>query len=165
MNLKKIKYLFIAIFLAINFQISSFSAEKEINCIAVAVFKEARGESIKGQEAVAQVIMNRTKHEAFPNTPCKVVLARNQFSWTIGGLDNASRSLLKGSTRGLNDKEVSAYQEARQIALRAFYGLSEYNARVASSLFFVHKNISPSWTHKLKKDATIGNHKFFSERK
>lgn len=164
MNLKKLKLLIFAIFLSAFLQNSAISAEREINCISLAIYKEARGESLKGQEAVAQVIMNRTKHEAFPNTPCKVILAKSQFSWTNGGLDNASRSLLKGSTKHLNKQELSSYQQARQVALRAFYGLWEYNAKIQQSLYFVHKNIQPSWTKNLKKDATIGNHRFYSER-
>lgn len=163
MNLKKIKRLLTAIFLAVLLQNPAISAEREINCLTTAIYKEARGESLKGQEAVAQVVMNRVNHPAYPNSVCKVVLQPKQFSWA-NDLTNSARSLLKGSTKHLNKQDLSSYQQARQVALRAFYGIWEYNAKIQQSLYFVHKSIQPSWTKNLKKDATIGNHRFYSEK-
>lgn len=164
MNLKKIKKLLTGIFLAVLLQNTAISAEREINCLSAVVFFESRGENLKGQEAVAQVVMNRVNHPAYPNSVCKVVLQPRQFSWA-NDLTNSARSLLKGSTKHLNKQELSSYQQARQVALRAFYGVWEYNAKIQQSLYFVHKSIQPSWTKNLKKDATIGNHRFYSERK
>jgi hypothetical protein len=57
----------------------------EDDCMALATFKEARGEPIIGQAAVIKVILNRMKHREFPSTACGVVFQRTvkvcQFSW------------------------------------------------------------------------------------
>lgn len=52
-----------------------------IFCIALTLYHEARGESLTGQMAVAQVIINRVKSDEYPNTACQVVTQRDQFQW------------------------------------------------------------------------------------
>lgn len=54
----------------------------ETKCLAEAIYREARGESLVGQLAVAQTIINRKNHPNFPDSICKVVFQKNQFSWT-----------------------------------------------------------------------------------
>ena len=58
--------------------------EKEINCVALAIYFEARGEPAKGQQAVGNVIMNRTKSGKYPTTPCGVLYQRSQFGFVRG---------------------------------------------------------------------------------
>ena len=53
----------------------------ELHCLALNIYFEARGESIRGQIAVGQVTLNRLKHALFPGTICGVVLQPFQFSW------------------------------------------------------------------------------------
>ena len=50
-------------------------------CLSLLVFHEARSEPIKGKQAVVEVVMNRTKDERFPKTPCDVIKQKGQFSW------------------------------------------------------------------------------------
>lgn len=57
----------------------------EANCIAVAVYHEARGESIEGQLAVAKVIMNRAASGKYPASWCGVVKQPSQFSFVHNG--------------------------------------------------------------------------------
>ena len=54
----------------------------ETDCIAKAVYHEARGEPALCQEMIADVVINRMRHPRFPDTACKVVYQRRQFSWT-----------------------------------------------------------------------------------
>lgn len=58
---------------------------KQINCVAQAVYFEARGESKTVQRMVADVVINRAENPKFPDTPCEVVQQRHdnvcQFSW------------------------------------------------------------------------------------
>ena len=65
------------------------SGGKEFQCLAEALYFEARGESVKGQAAVAEVILNRRDSGLFPNTVCGVVNQGNgrscQFSYTCDG--------------------------------------------------------------------------------
>lgn len=61
---------------------------RSIDCLARNVYYEARGESLAGQYAVAEVTMNRKAHPRFPNTVCEVVYQKEAFSWTsLGPLD------------------------------------------------------------------------------
>lgn len=55
--------------------------EKQVTCIALAVYYESRGEPVRGQKAVAAVVMNRAHSPKFPDTPCKVVFQSKQFSF------------------------------------------------------------------------------------
>ncbi len=71
---------------------------KELRCLAVGVYFEARGEPTRGQIAVAQVIMNRVREGFYPNTICKVVFQGShrktgcQFSFTCDGLSDRPRN-------------------------------------------------------------------------
>ena len=56
--------------------------KEKIDCMTANIYHEARGESIKGQYAVAHVTMNRVHHEQFPDTVCEVVFQPKQFSWS-----------------------------------------------------------------------------------
>ena len=57
---------------------------KEINCIALAVYREALNQSPTGKAAVAHVIMNRMKSGKFPSTACGVIYQPHQFSFVHG---------------------------------------------------------------------------------
>ena len=50
-------------------------------CLAIAIFREGRGEPLNGQYAIAEVIHNRTKHPAFPSNYCDVIKQKGQFSF------------------------------------------------------------------------------------
>lgn len=54
---------------------------REINCLALNIHHEARGESLKGKIAVGNVTLNRTRSKVFPSSICEVVKQKNQFSW------------------------------------------------------------------------------------
>lgn len=55
---------------------------KQHKCLTEVIYYEARGDTKEGKLAVADVVLNRVKHPYFPNTICKVVYQKNQFSWT-----------------------------------------------------------------------------------
>src|SRR5690606_29914794 len=67
-------------------------SDKELNCLATAIYFEARGESYRGQVAVGQVVLNRVQHRLYPSTICGVVYQnqhkRNacQFSFACDGI-------------------------------------------------------------------------------
>lgn len=60
---------------------SSASDKVQATCLALAVYYESRGESIRGQRAVASVVVNRSRSGRFPDTACGVVFQPNQFSF------------------------------------------------------------------------------------
>ena len=55
---------------------------RSLECLALNVYYEARGESLAGQYAVAEVTMNRKSAARYPKTVCEVVYQKSAFSWT-----------------------------------------------------------------------------------
>lgn len=151
------KYI-LTLFLLI-FSLNSFAGStSEVNCLAAAIYKEARSEPDKCKQAVAEVILNRKEHPEYPNTICKVVKQPKQFSWWDNS--EANRKLLKGSTEGLNKLDMLAYQEAKQIALLAYTGLLEGYPALEDSLHFATLETSNKWIRKKKVKMLCKNHKF-----
>jgi spore germination cell wall hydrolase CwlJ-like protein len=132
---------------------------RDLECLTQAVYYEARGESPKGQVAVAQVVMNRVKHPAFPKTVCAVVYqgsARRvgcQFSFTCDGSMRARQ-------------ESGAWERARRTAARVLAGAASI-PDVGSATHFHTTQVSPSWGAQMRQVAQVGVHVFykFSPRK
>lgn len=59
--------------------------DREATCVALGVYYESRGESVRGQRAVASVIMNRVRSGRFADTACEVLFQPKQFSFLNGG--------------------------------------------------------------------------------
>lgn len=121
-------------------------AGKEITCLAMNIYHEARGESIDGQIAVAQVTMNRAAHKSWPETICKVVYQKKQFSWT---------HTIKDTTPYDND----SWETAKTIA-RSVYEGKEDNL-VDGAVFYHADYVSPYWAKSYTKVGKIGTHIFY----
>ncbi len=126
----------------------------EENCLARAVYFEARSESAMGQLAVAKVILNRVKDPNYPNTICGVVYQgsgrRNscQFSFACDGMPDDVR-------------QPGAWAHSKQIAQRAIAGTD--NLRAMSTATNYHADyVRPRWSHNMKKIVKIGRHIFYS---
>lgn len=125
-------------------------AARDLDCMTDAVYFEARGESKRGQQAVATVVMNRVRNPHFPKTVCGVVFQRAaggcQFSFACDG------SMRHG-------REQNAWDEARRVAARA---LSGYLLRdVGSATHFHTVDVSPDWGPQMLKVAQVGLHIFY----
>ena len=131
---------------------SQFSARAR-KCLAEGIYFEARGESKKGQAAVAQVIVNRVKNPAFPNTVCGVVYhnkhRRNacQFSFACDGIRDRVRS-------------KKSWRIAKKIADDMIDG-REWLREVGSSSHYHANYVRPRWARKMKRMTRIGKHIFF----
>ncbi len=127
----------------------------DLACLARNVYFEARGESIAGQFAVAEVTMNRVESKRFPDTICAVVheqrwdrIRKRQvgaFSWTE--LDYLAKP--KGKP----------WERATAVAVAAYD--SEEEPRVPGALFYHAERITPRWSRTKKMVAKIGRHKFY----
>ncbi len=129
---------------------------RELRCMATAIYFEARDEPVKGQVAVAQVIMNRIRSPFYPKTICGVVYQgeRNrhgcQFSFTCTGKTNSV-------------KEKPEWATAVKIAKQVIAGevwLDEVGYATHYHATYVH----PSWRFELDKVAQIGGHIFYKMR-
>jgi hypothetical protein len=123
-----------------------------LQCLTAAVYYEARSEPEGGQRAVAQVVLNRARHPAFPKSICGVVFQgshRNtgcQFSFTCDG------SMNRGT-------EPGAWERARRIAAEALGGY--VYAPVGLATHFHTTAIHPWWADSLARAVTVGSHIFY----
>lgn len=113
----------------------------ELDCLAKNIYYEARGESIKGMQAVGQVTINRVNSNKFPSTICGVVHQKYQFSWTVMKLAHP-----KGNK----------WELAKWIA----YDIQQNPLANFNALYFHNKTVNPGW--KKKVIAKIGNHIFYA---
>lgn len=128
-------------------------SSKEMNCLATAIYFEARGESEQGQKGVAQVILNRVEDDAYPDTICGVVYQnqnrRNacQFSFACDGRpDNAS--------------EPRAWRKAQDVAEEVVDGENLVQS-IRTATHYHATYVSPSWAPKLRRLSKIGRHIFY----
>jgi spore germination cell wall hydrolase CwlJ-like protein len=134
----------------------------ELDCLTTNVFFEARGESKRGMQAVADVTLNRVKHSAFKaqDTVCKVVFAPYQFSWVSQQPKKRIQKLLNRDLSDLKDKDLAAYQKAQEVAVKV---LNEgYKPLLPSWVISFHSvGITPQWVNSMRKYSTIGGHVFY----
>jgi hypothetical protein len=131
---------------------SSAGYDRSLECLTQAVYYEARNQSAEGQRAVAQVVLNRTRHPSYPNTVCGVVFQGServtgcQFSFTCDG------SMYR-------EIEPYAWEQAQGIAAAALSG-SVYRP-VGLALNYHTTSIRPYWAPSLVQQAVVGAHVFY----
>ncbi|HTJ56108.1 MAG TPA: cell wall hydrolase [Devosiaceae bacterium] len=134
---------------------ATYSA-KDLNCLAQAVYFEARGESYRGQVAVAQVVMNRLAHPLYPKTICAVVFQDAghrdacQFSFACDGRPEV-----------INEKQPWA--QAEDIAQKVATG-ELYLPEVGDATHYHATYVYPDWAPRLKRVTKIGMHIFYKFR-
>lgn len=127
---------------------------KQWYCLAQALYFEARGESIKGQFAVAEVILNRMDSKDFPNSVCGVVNQGSskrhkcQFSYMCDG-------------RFEIVSEKQAFEISGKIAKIMLRGAPR--KLTTGATFYHSQNVSPRWSKKFHKTASIGQHYFYTD--
>jgi spore germination cell wall hydrolase CwlJ-like protein len=131
---------------------STNDVRSALDCLTAAVYYEARSESEDGQRAVAQVVLNRVRHPAFPKSVCGVVYQGSnratgcQFSFTCDG------SLARG-------REPGPWDRARRIAAQALAGYVYEPVGLATH--YHTTAIHPWWADAMTKAVTIGAHIFY----
>jgi spore germination cell wall hydrolase CwlJ-like protein len=128
------------------------SGDAQWKCLQTALYFEARGESLKGQFAVAEVILNRVDSREYPNSVCGVVQqggnAGCQFSYVCDGNSDVMRD------REAADK---AGRIARVMLNGAPRGLT------AGATHFHTRAVNPRWAHRFPRTASIGAHLFYRQ--
>jgi hypothetical protein len=125
---------------------------RQLNCLAQAVYYEARGETTRGQTAVAEVVLNRVRSRHYPNSVCGVVYQGShrttgcQFTFTCDGS-------LAHRPRG------RAWEQARHVATQVLLG---YARPLTHRATHYHTNaVNPIWSSGLVETAEIGSHVFY----
>ncbi|CAN5188075.1 hypothetical protein BH10PSE9_BH10PSE9_22800 [soil metagenome] len=130
----------------------------EVRCLATAIYFEARGEPEDGRVAVAQVVLNRVKNPAYPNTICGVVYQnknyRNacQFSFACDGIVDR-----------INDRE--SWAEAQALAIKILNDdRTLYLSDVGAATHYHANYVRPRWARTMSKVDKIGRHIFYKTR-
>lgn len=126
---------------------TSGELSRELMCLAQAVYFEARGEPLEGQLAVAQVIINRSQSNAFPDDYCSVVTQRGQFSFVRDG--------------SIPLPNVSSTAWNRAISIARIAHRNQWESPVGDALYFHASRVRPRWAGRLTTRATIDNHIFY----
>ncbi|TPN47221.1 MULTISPECIES: cell wall hydrolase [unclassified Mesorhizobium] len=131
----------------------SVFSKPEQKCLANGIYFEARSESVRGQAAVAQVILNRVRNPAYPNSICGVVYQndswfnRCQFSFACDG-------------RKKRIDDPVAYKTAQDIAMAVTAG-KIFIPEVGSSTHYYAQYVHPGWARTMQKMTKIGLHIFY----
>lgn len=129
------------------------SKKAAVDCLTAAIYYEGGNESIRGQRAIAQVILNRVRHPAFPRSVCGVIFQGSQrrtgcqFTFTCDG------SLARKPAR-------ASWARANAVAVAAINGTVEPAVGMATHY---HANyVVPYWASSLDKLSVIGTHIFYN---
>ncbi|MBL3553605.1 cell wall hydrolase [Rhodovulum sulfidophilum] len=123
-------------------------------CLSEALYFEARGETVKGQFAVAEVILNRVASPLYPDSVCGVVhqgtgkLNRCQFSYTCDG-------------RAEHISDQRTYRRMGKIARMMLDGAPR--ALTGGATHYHNRSVDPGWARRLPRTASIGQHLFYRQ--
>lgn len=131
---------------------SVFSA-REQQCLASGIYFEARGESVKGQAAVAQVILNRVRNPSYPKTICGVVYQNEDWR---------NRCQFSFACDSIKDRVNSEYhwRVARDVAMAVTSG-KIWLPQVGSATHYHAVYVRPKWAKTMEKVGRIGLHVFY----
>ncbi len=127
----------------------------EIECLALNIYFEARGEPEAGQLAVGHVVMNRVSSKRFPATVCDVIQQggalrrdRCQFSWWCDGRSDTPRN-------------KRLWEKSAELALKVYWGRTVDPTEGA--LWYHADYVKPAWRKTFDRGPKIGRHIFYSQ--
>jgi hypothetical protein len=126
--------------------------DRALHCMTQAIYYEAAREPLKGQQAVAQVVLNRVRHPAYPKSICGVVYQGAglptgcQFTFTC---DGALRFA----------PQAALWRRAQDVARRALAGYVD--REVGSATHYHAAYVAPYWAPTLVKMTQVGQHIFY----
>ena len=138
--------------------VSIKTRERQLDCLAMNIYREAGHEDFEGKVAVAQVVMNRVSHPSFPKDICGVVYQKSlvmdkvvcQFSWHC-----------ESGTKARPVNPI-AYRESYEVAKKVL--LENFRLDVMRHALYFHAvHVNPQWG--LERIGKIGNHIFYTENK
>jgi len=134
------------------------SEMRNIKCLAMNVYHEARGEPARGQYAVAVVTMNRANSARYPDDVCHVVYQKGwsskhrryvaAFSWTLDKVSDIP-------------EESLAWKKAIDVAKTIYQEEDSDKAKVKDAMFYHADYIKPRWASQKSRITKIGRHIFY----
>ncbi len=124
---------------------ASDPGSRELECLAVGIYYEAKSEPLAGQLAVGHVIADRAKSGRFAPTYCGVLFQRSQFSFVRG--------------KSYPAPARASRQWHNAVAVAKIVAKKLHRSAVPGALFFHAKRVSPRW--RLSRIGSVGNHVFY----
>ena len=132
---------------------ADIDVREELECLALTIYFEARGEPDEGKRAVGHVVMNRVTHPLFPRKVCNVVRQSNrkfphacQFTWWCDGRSDRPR-------------EPSAWRKSKALARLVYWDYSK--DPTVGALWYHAEYVAPGWSGSLLPGPKIGRHIFY----
>jgi spore germination cell wall hydrolase CwlJ-like protein len=138
-------------------KLDASARRKAEKCLAEAVYFEARGEPVRGQIAVAQVVLNRAFSGYYPHTVCGVVYQNAnrhlacQFTFACDGIPDVIR-------------EPDAWERAKKIAAETLDG-KLWLPEVGKATHYHAYWVRPGWVREMTKMYKLGVHTFYRPRR
>jgi hypothetical protein len=135
--------------------LAQLASAAQAECLAEAMYYEARGEGIEGEKAVAEVVLQRTRDRDYPSTVCGV---------TYDGVQPDRRDCqfsfaCDGTLR--RPKDRYAWQRVRVLAENILTGMVRLSGQTGHAVAYHSVDVTPFWAQTMLKTAQIGNHVFY----
>ena len=137
----------------------------QLECLALNVYHEARGESIEGQIAVSQVVLNRVADRRFPNTICDVIYQGQISQWFLEAkgeivpLRNRCQFSWWCDGRSDSPKDMRSWGLALEVASGVMR--NQYPDLAHGAMWYHASYVDPSWRHSLKYITSVDEHLFY----
>jgi len=140
-------------------------SERDIECLALNSYYEARSESVAGQVAVAQVVMNRVKSNKFPNTICEVIQhGKTRINWKGNVVPILNQCHFSWWCDGKSDipVDVRTYHSILDLVTDILY-LDTVDI-TEGSLYYHADYVTPYWAPSFEMVTKIDRHIFYVDR-
>ncbi|GLS88890.1 cell wall hydrolase [Cypionkella aquatica] len=128
------------------------TGDQQWQCLKTAIYFESRGESLRGQFAVAEVVLNRVDSPRYPKTICGVVQQRGSGSCAFSYSCDGAKDVMT---------DRSSAEVAGRIARVMLDGAPR--ALTSGATYFHTRAVSPSWSRQFPRTAEIGSHLFYRQ--
>lgn len=141
-----------------NRELASMQRQGSLHCLTTAVYHKARYESSRGQRAVAEVVLARTRVKGRPKSICGVVYQGNwratgcQFSFTCDGLSDGAR-------------DAAQWARAQRAARKVLTEKASAKRYARGATFYHASYVHPRWARRMVRVAKIGAHIFYRPRR
>lgn len=146
---------------------ASNSVQKQIKCLALNIYHEARGSTDDDMFGVAKVTINRVKSSKFGNTICEVVFERKKFyrTETVNGRVKKVPYYIgqfswTHQVKNHHPKELASWEKAKKIAWLVYFDKNLIDKTKGATHFYDYKKVKPSWSKKGIDKVKIGSHMY-----
>lgn len=129
--------------------------EEQSECLAEALYYEARGEGTEGEKAVAEVVLQRTREHNYPRTICGVVYEGAQPDNRVCQFSFACDGTLR------QPKDRTTWERARKLAEAIVSGAVKLAGQTRHAIAYHSIGVQPAWAEAMVQTVQIGNHVFY----